>query len=277
VFSMIRKHFNYTNAALTLALVFAMSGGAYAASKYLITSTKQISPKVLKTLAGKPGAAGASGTAGPAGPAGVRGENGAPGAPGKEGAAGKDGVNGESVTVREIKTTEPACGKQGGSSFTAGSTTTRACNGSEGKTGKEGSPWTDKGTLPEGATETGTYAIRKVDNGEDEFAVASISFPIPLAADGKETQFFATGASLSPGCKGTPQKPEAEPGVLCVFEGKILIQSLGGLRFSGFAVGPAGGPIDVPETTGVELLFETNAPKTVGEEVSAEGTWAITG
>jgi hypothetical protein len=33
-----------------LALVFAMSGGAYAASRYVITSTKQISLEVLESL-----------------------------------------------------------------------------------------------------------------------------------------------------------------------------------------------------------------------------------
>ena len=36
----------------TLALVFAMSGSAIAASHYLVNSTKQISPKVLRKLAG---------------------------------------------------------------------------------------------------------------------------------------------------------------------------------------------------------------------------------
>ena len=34
------KRMTYANVALTLALVFAMTGGAYAAKKYLITSTK---------------------------------------------------------------------------------------------------------------------------------------------------------------------------------------------------------------------------------------------
>ena len=52
-----------------MALVFAMAGGAAAASHYLITSSKQISPKVLKELK-TPGAKGATGAAGPAGPTG---------------------------------------------------------------------------------------------------------------------------------------------------------------------------------------------------------------
>jgi hypothetical protein len=46
--SLIKKRLSYANVAMTLALVFAMSGGAYAACHFTITSTKQISPKVLK-------------------------------------------------------------------------------------------------------------------------------------------------------------------------------------------------------------------------------------
>ncbi len=46
----------YANVAATLALVFAMGGSAVAASHYLITSKKQISPKVVKELSGKQGA-----------------------------------------------------------------------------------------------------------------------------------------------------------------------------------------------------------------------------
>jgi hypothetical protein len=46
--SKLRRRLTYANVAVTLALVFAMSGGAYAASRYVITSIKQISPKVVK-------------------------------------------------------------------------------------------------------------------------------------------------------------------------------------------------------------------------------------
>jgi cytoskeletal protein RodZ len=47
----IRRHLNYANIVATLALLFAMSGGALAAKHYLINSTKQISPKALQALA----------------------------------------------------------------------------------------------------------------------------------------------------------------------------------------------------------------------------------
>jgi hypothetical protein len=57
----VRKHITYTNVAMTLALVFAMSGGAYAAKKYVITSTKEIKPSVLKQLQGKAGPTAAQG------------------------------------------------------------------------------------------------------------------------------------------------------------------------------------------------------------------------
>ena len=84
----------YANVVATLALVFAMAGGAAAASHYLITSSKQISPKVLKELKGARGAAGATGAAGPAGPAGAAGANGTNGAAGAEGKQGPQGIQG---------------------------------------------------------------------------------------------------------------------------------------------------------------------------------------
>jgi len=80
-----RRRISYANVTATLALVFAMSGGALAANHYLITSTKQISPKVLKSLKGKNGAAGKIGATGAAGPTGASGPQ------GKEGPQGLTG------------------------------------------------------------------------------------------------------------------------------------------------------------------------------------------
>ena len=70
-----------------VAIVLAMGGTGFAAKKYLITSTKQISPKVLAKLHGAKGARGLTGPAGAAGAKGANGANGAPGAPGAAGSA----------------------------------------------------------------------------------------------------------------------------------------------------------------------------------------------
>ena len=75
MFSALRSRLSYANVVATLALLFAMSGGALAAKHYLINSTRQINPKVLKKLKGrgKTGATGATGLQGVAGPQGVQG------------------------------------------------------------------------------------------------------------------------------------------------------------------------------------------------------------
>ncbi len=102
IFVKLRKQVTVGNVVMTLALVFAMGGGAYAAKRYVITSTKQISPKVLKELKGKSGPAGPQGPAGPEGKAGATGKDGAKGEKGDEGKEGKEGTNGESVTSKEL-------------------------------------------------------------------------------------------------------------------------------------------------------------------------------
>lgn len=60
----------------SLALFFALGGSAIAAKHYLITSTSQIKPGVLKQLRGHDGA---QGPQGPAGPQGSPGTAGSPG------------------------------------------------------------------------------------------------------------------------------------------------------------------------------------------------------
>jgi hypothetical protein len=80
-----RRRLSYANVTATLALVFSMTGGALAARHYLITSTKQIKPSVLKQLQGKIGRTGPQGLQGPQGPPGQQGAGGATGATGPAG------------------------------------------------------------------------------------------------------------------------------------------------------------------------------------------------
>lgn len=86
------RRITYANVAATLALVFSMSGGALAASHYLISSPKQISPKVLKKLKGNAGAKGVAGTPGAQGPQGIQGPKGETGAKGEKGDRGNPGT-----------------------------------------------------------------------------------------------------------------------------------------------------------------------------------------
>ena len=83
-----RRRLSYANVTATLALVFAMSGGALAANHYLINSTKQINPKVLKSLKGSTGKAGANGANGANGATGATGPGGPAGPQGSQGPAG---------------------------------------------------------------------------------------------------------------------------------------------------------------------------------------------
>jgi hypothetical protein len=103
-----RSRLNYANVTATLALFFAMSGGALAAKHYLISSTKQISPKVLAALRGRTGARGAGGPPGHEGPQGLQGLQGLQGAPGPEGAQGKKGPGGKTGEPGPLVSTLPS-------------------------------------------------------------------------------------------------------------------------------------------------------------------------
>jgi hypothetical protein len=177
----IGRRLSYANVAATLALVFSMSGGALAATHYLISSTSQINPKVLKKLKGGSGKAGVNGVAGAPGAAGATGPTGPAGSQGKEGAQGKEGQQGQ-----------------------------------EGKEGKEG-PFV--ATLPSGKTLTGHYHLEldNVTNAHGDIG-QGYSYAFPLASD-PTTHFIASGATAPAQCPGSAAEPKALPGNLCVYEG----------------------------------------------------------
>jgi hypothetical protein len=239
MFSTIRRRMTYANIAATLALVFAMSGGAYAASRVLITSTGQVSPKVLKALKGKTGPAGAAGAQGPAGPAGAQGPK---GESGTAGAAGTAGPKGET-----------------------GSTGARGPAGVKGEAGATGSPWTAGGTLPSGQTETGVWATSGPEGVSGAVTIAIASFSIPLAEAvipnviGEEEGEGEPHQNLPAGCKGKSSKPEANPGNLCVFEITTTNVTLSI-------------PQDVVSTAGAFAAVGHNE----NEAFHGKGTWAVT-
>jgi hypothetical protein len=228
MFSSIRKRISYANVAMTFALVFAMTGGAYAAGKYLVTSTKQISPKVLSALKGKTGSVGPAGPTGPVGPIGAtgptgpKGDTGLAGETGKQGETGKEGKSGTSVTSA-VEPKGANCA-EGGSKFMAANGTTYACNGAEGKAGQQGQPgepWTVGGKLPSGKTEYGSWNDFG-DSQEGKRVAVSISFTLPVEDSEEkapEGEFVYANPKTAPThCTGSAAAPTAPAGFLCVYD-----------------------------------------------------------
>ena len=247
MFSAIRRRMHITPSTMiaTLALVFAMSGGAYAASKYIITSTKQISPKVLKSLKGAKGATGAAGAAGAAG------AQGAQGLKGETGAAGSAGVKGEK-------------GEKGD----------QGIQGTQGEKGEEGT--FGKEPLQKGAKETGAWGA--ASGSAAGVVVTAVSFPTPLAAPLADTQVhYVTYAEWHGGtapleCPGSAENPEALEGNLCVYTSQF-----GELNVTGspevFVPGEGSAQLGGKKGAGTQGFAVLALTSGAG---FASGTWAVT-
>lgn len=251
MFREMHKRLTYANVTLTVALVFAMSGGAFAASKLLVTSTKQISPKVLKALKGANGKSGLQGPAGPVGPSGPAGKDGAPGAAGEKGTQGERGIQGENGVP-----------------------------GEKGAVGVPGSPWTVGGILPSGKTESGSWNdIGDVTNGKQVFV--TLSFLLPVENSGKEppTGELVFAGQTGTHCTGSASAPTAPEGYLCVYdaaEEEVSGTPSTHVIFDGFS-NPEAFISEGVGMRGALLHFETNEVGKGGLPFAiAEGTWAVT-
>ncbi len=146
-----------------MALVFALSGGAVAATHYLINSTSQINPKVLRQLRG------ARGPEGVVGPAGSEGRPGKEGLPGFEGKAGLEGKMGQE-------------GKRG----VEGKTGQEGKRGREGPEGKEGPPGQEGGSGGEPAgLKRWRKTIKTAGASEGEATTVVLAEVPPLTISGR--------------------------------------------------------------------------------------------
>ncbi len=282
MFSAMRRRLRVSPAAViaSLALVFAMTGGAYAASRYVITSTKQIKPSVLASLKGKAGPAGAAGATGAAGSAGPTGVAGAAGTKGETGAKGDPGANGTSVTSTTLGAGS-AC-PEGGSEFVSSSGKTYACNGSKGKEGSIGN------ALPKGITETGLWSVGPVSSSValDPIVTPFASFAIKLKSSLNEAEAcmehlsevchvhlilqngkeYADNAKEEPqevvstSCTGSVAEPTAEAGNFCMYVQREL-------------------NVNLPPSQAITVT-KAGASGEVGTrpgDRNAYGSWAVTG
>jgi hypothetical protein len=186
--SPLRSRFGIPGVISVIALVFAMFGGAYAA-------TNNGGGKATASAKGKPGPRGPKGPKGDPGPAGPQGPAGAKGDTGAKGDKGDTGNTG-------------AQGPQG-------------VPGPPGEDGETG--FTE--TLPSGKTETGIWG--GIDAGGAGM-VAPISFPIPLPAalDSEHIKRVLAPETVEQCDDGiepvaSVNNPEADAGYLCVFKGQF--------------------------------------------------------
>ncbi len=286
----LKKHINPATILALAALVFAITGGAYAASGGSGNggdghATASIAKSKKKTPAGKPGPrgpAGPAGATGPAGPAGATGPAGAAGAKGENGAAGSNGTNGTNGTNGEgVKAERDTTDcKEGGTKFTVSGKSEHVCNGEKGAIHPGD-------TLPSKATETGTWAMASLESEED-FGLVAISFAVPLENEltgfeeptpGDEIRGHARyinnkneeaieGTTNHPYCPGSVAKPEAEPGFLCVYGGEETTT----LSSSTFITSPVKGAAE--ESVGRSGAIMK--VKALGINSKASGSWAVT-
>jgi len=260
MFSLLRNRFGVPGVISVIALVFAMFGGAYAASDSGGGDATASGKKSKKSKKGPRGPRGKQGKQGPAGAPGAPGPAGAQGPKGDTGSGGSNGANGKSIVTTPIPEGEVQCEEFGGTELEVeGSGNSEAvCNGATGFTE----------TLPPGETETGAW-VASIPAGSGE-SLVPISFAIPLVAGLPEEKVHKTGdAGFAAVCPGSPASPEAVSGHLCVyvqFLAPVGEAGIAGIMAPDQAFGTGG------SAKSGAIIFLGGPPGS-----SAFGTWAVTG
>jgi hypothetical protein len=273
MFSTLRNRFGIPGVISVMALVFAMFGGAYAASNSSDGGKATASAKAKKGPRGPKGATGPAGPAGPQGPAGPKGDAGASGSNGTPGTAGTNGTNGTSVTSEPVGP-GPNCINGGVKFKSASPEAAFACNGANGANGTQGpkgDPWTAGGTLPVGSTEKGVWGIGAPFSNEINY-IAPISFGVPLALPLDEAHaVFVPSSPPNPDpthCSGSFQNPKSASGYLCVYEAGSTNMKV--VAVTNESLQPGAG---ISGAAVVAVTEESN----LAPEAYVTGTWAVTG
>jgi hypothetical protein len=171
-----------------LALFVVSTGTSIAASHYLITSTKQIKPSVIKALKGAKGPRGATGAQGAQG---LKGDTGATGAQGAQGLKGDTGATG-AQGAQGLEGDTGATGAQGaqGLEGDTGATGAQGAQGLKGDTGAAGH---------NGATQVAVYsAVSTLAASSTNGATAEVSCPAGTVATGGGAGYNASGSGYLP-------------------------------------------------------------------------------
>jgi hypothetical protein len=290
--SLLRNRFGIPGVISVIALVFAMLGGAYAASD----NGGGKATASAKAKKGPPGPRGKTGPAGPAGAAGPAGPAGLAGPKGDKGDTGPAGANGASATTESFVGAQHGC-TAGGVVVKSASPEVTVCNGKNGTNGTTG--FTE--TLPSGMTETGSWSFGFLPEGAApgfHHLKIPISFNVPLAAslsgagcrtvesghvaatchvhfinaNGKEVveneANFEIEEFTSTACTGTPAAPTATAGDLCVYTSG-LTNVLG--AFDSLIVKASDNNESGASTAGATINFFG-----VLAEAEGYGIWAVT-
>lgn len=255
MFQLFKNRFGVPGVLSVFALVFAMMGGAYAATDGggHATSSKRHANKSKRGPRGKRGPQGPAGPAGPpgaVGPVGAQGPAGPAGDTGATGPRGATGAEGEDGTF----STEP---------LPSGQTI-------RGLWGTSGGP---------------TLEVEEVEgvqffNQKDGISVVSISPALSLSSpptlyyirEGGSFAFIVSATeppqvingdveAIEAACPGDSGAPDAAPGNLCVFTSEE--------EDTAFATGLA--EMSIPTELGAQVPFDVHQP-----EGFARGSWAVT-